>query len=240
MENSQNRIKEISSVFTSALRDHYTVLLMLITAAGLFFRFSGLAAAPLTSDEMAGASLASLSISQIWASIDNGSVINPPLYYWVQHFLLIPGKTEFSVRFLPALCGVLSIPVTYLLGQEFHSRDVGILAAAILAISPYHISCSQYGAPYSMMLLISLVSLIFFVQVIKTGNGSAGAYFGLFSGLAFWVTYYSAILTFSLLLFELVERRKQPLQVSSGEIPGTEHGSNLLLSSHHATFQSGT
>jgi asparagine N-glycosylation enzyme membrane subunit Stt3 len=126
----------------------------------------------------------------------------------------MPGKTEFSIRFLPALCGVLSIPVTYLLGQEFHSREVGILAAAILAISPYHISLSQYGTPYSMMLLISLISLIFFVRMIKTGSGAAGAYFGLFSGLSLWVTYYSVVLTFSLVLFELLERRKQSLQGS--------------------------
>lgn len=228
IENRQNRIKETRLVILSALNDHYTVLLMLITATGLFFRFSGLAGAPLTSDEMAGASLSSLSISKIWASIDNGSVINPPLYYWVQHFLLMPGKTEFSIRFLPALCGTLSIPVTYHLGREFHSRDVGILAAAILAITPFHISCSQYGAPYSMLLLISQVSLFFFIQMIKTGSGAAGAYFGLFSGLAFWVTFYSVVLTFSLVLFELVERRRQSLRVS-GENQALNVGAIFFL-----------
>jgi mannosyltransferase len=212
MENSHNKTKEVRLVIVSALSDHYTVLLTLITAAGLFLRFSGLVTVPLTSDEMTGASLASLSVSRIWTSIGSGSGIHPPMYYWIQHFLLMPGKTEFSIRFLPALCGTLSIPVTYLLGQEFHIRDVGTLAAAIIAISPYHISCSQYGAPYSMMLLISLVSLVFFVQAIKTDSGAAGAYFGLFSGLAFWVTFYSVILTFSLVLFELVERRKRLLQ----------------------------
>lgn len=218
MENGQNRIK-VSLVIVSALSDYYTVSLMLITVAGLLFRFSGLTVAPLTSDEMSGASLASLSISRIWTSIDSGSVINPPLYYWIQHFLLMPGKTEFSIRFLPALCGVLSIPVTYLLGQEFHSRDVGILAAAILAVSPYHLSLSQYGAPYSMMLLISLISLIFFVRMIKTGSGAVGAYFGFFSGLSLWVTYYSVVLTFALVLFELLERRKQSLEVSDETRP---------------------
>jgi mannosyltransferase len=228
MENSQNRGKDVSLVITSTLSDNYTVLLMLITATGLLFRFSGIGGSPLTSEEIAGASLARLSISQIWASIDRGSVFNPPLYFWVQHFLLIPGKTEFFIRFLSALCGTLSIPVTYLLGQEFHSRDVGILAAAILAVSPYHISCSQYGAPYSMMLLITLISIIFFVQLIRTSNSAAGAYFGLFSGLSFWVTYYSIILTFSLVLFEFVERRRHSFQ-ASGETRALNVGAIFFL-----------
>ncbi|MDQ1251061.1 MAG: hypothetical protein QG646_130, partial [Euryarchaeota archaeon] len=94
MENSQNRIKEVSFVIISALRDHYTVLIMLITAAGFFFRFSRLSTTPLTSDEMNSVSLSSLSITQIWTSIDKGSIFNPPLYYWIQHFFLMPGKTE--------------------------------------------------------------------------------------------------------------------------------------------------
>jgi len=81
MENSQNRIKEASLVIVSALSDHYIFSLILITAAGFFFRFSGLSVTRLTSDEITGASLASLSISRIWTSIDSGSVINPPLYY---------------------------------------------------------------------------------------------------------------------------------------------------------------
>jgi mannosyltransferase len=228
MENSQNRIKVVSLVIVSALSDHYTVLLMLITATGLLFRFSGIGIAPLTSEEITSVSLSHLSISHIWESIDSGFVFNPPLYYWIQHFLLIPGKTEFSIRFLPALCGTVSIPVIYLLGQEFHSRDVGILAAAILAISPYHISCSQYGTPYSMMLLISLISIIFFVQVIKTSNSAAGAYFGLFSGLSFWVMYYSIILTFSLALFELIERRRHSFQ-ASGETRALNVGTIFFL-----------
>jgi uncharacterized membrane protein len=216
MENSQSRVKEVSLVLTSALREHYTVLVMLITAAGFFFRFSGLTVTPLTSYEINGASLASLTITRIWTSIDKGSILNPPLYYWVQHFLLMPGKTEFSIRFLPALCGVLSIPAAYYLGQEFHNRDVGILAAAVLATSPYHISISQQGLPYTMVLLISLVSLTLFVQAIKTDSGASWAYFGIVSGLAFWVMFDSIILTFSLLLFEFFDRWRQSLR-GSGE-----------------------
>jgi|GEM_PF-3129224 len=207
LKNKNDLINKVSSDIISVLCDHYIFLLMFITATGLFLRFSGLNVTPLTSGEMAVTSFSRLPVPHIQATIENGSILHPPFYYWIQHFFFMFGVTEFSIRFLPALCGTLSIPVTYLLGKEFHSKDTEILAAAIITISPYHIFCSQDGTPYSMMLLIILVSLVFFVHMIKADSSASGACFGFFSGLAFWVMYYSIILTFSLLLFELVERK---------------------------------
>jgi len=66
------------------------------------------------------------------------------------------------------------------------------------------------------MLLINLIALIFFIQALKTDNGASWAYFGIGSGIAFWVMYDSIILTFSLLLFESFERWRQSLR-GSGE-----------------------
>jgi mannosyltransferase len=205
LKNKHSLISKVASTIISVLCDHYLVLLISITATGLFLRFSGLNVTPLTFGEMAVTSLSRLPIPHLQDAIENGPILHPPFYYWIQHFFLMFGVTEFSIRFLPALCGTLSIPVTYLLGKEFHGKDTGILAAAIIAIFPYHIFCSQDGTPYSMMLLIILVSLVFFVHMIKTDSSACGACFGFFSGLASWVMYYSVILTFSLLLFELVE-----------------------------------
>ena len=63
-----------------------------------------------------------------------------------------------------------------------------------------------------MMLLTSLIAIVVFVQAIKTDNGAAWAYFGIFSGLAIWITFYSVVLTFSFVLFALVERRRRLLR----------------------------
>lgn len=206
-ENKCSLRKRFVSAIISALCDPYILLLIFITATGLFLRFSDLNATPLTSDEMAVNSLSRLPVLHIQTTIEHGPIHHPPFYYWTQHFFLGFGETKYSIRFLSALCGTFSVPVIYLLGKKFHSKDTGILAAAIFAISPYQIFCSQDGTPYSMMLLIISISLIFFINVIKADSSSSGACFGFLTGLASWVMYYSIILTLSLFLFEFVERK---------------------------------
>ena len=46
--------------------------------------------------------------------------------------MLVFGQSEFILRFIPALLGVLTIPVFYYIGKEFADEDVGIIMAALL------------------------------------------------------------------------------------------------------------
>ena len=192
--------------------DHYTLLLMLVTAAGLFLRLYGLGNASISMDEAVDIFLAGLSVSDIWAYIANGFIFHPPLFYWIQHVVLLFGNGEFIVRLPSALYGALTIPVVYLLGKEFHSRDVGILAAGLLAVSPFHIFYSQDARPYTMMLLFCALALVYFMEAMKTDRGDAWVMFGIISGLSVWIVFYAAVLTFSLLLFVVIDRRRRILK----------------------------
>lgn len=208
----RNMIQEIRKSVLDALSDHYTLLLMLVTATGLFLRLFNLGYASFSMDEAVDLFLASLSVSDIWAYIAHGFIFHPPLYYWVQHFVVIFGTGEYIVRFPAALYGALTIPIVYLLGKEFHSRDIGILAAALIAVSPFHVFYSQDARPYSMMLLFCAIALVFFMQAIRTDSGSAWAFFGIFSALSVWIVFYSVVLTFSLMLYAVIERRERILR----------------------------
>lgn len=205
-------VSEAGKSVLDALTDHYTLLLMLVTATGLFFRLYNLGAASISMDEAVDIFLASLSISDIWAYIAHGFIFHPPLFYWVQHFVLMFGTGEFIVRLPSALYGVLTIPVVYLLGKEFHSRDIGIMAAGLLALSPFHIFYSQDARPYAMMLLLCAVALVYFMQAIKTDSGASWVMFGIFSGLSAWTVFYAAVLTFSLFLFVVIDRHERILR----------------------------
>ena len=195
----------------AALADHYTLLLVLVTAAGLCLRLHDLGNASISMDEAVDLFLAGLSISDIWAYIAHGFIFHPPLFYWVQHIVLFFGTGEFIVRLPSALYGALTIPVVYLLGKEFHSRDVGILAAGLLAVSPFHIFYSQDARPYTMMLLFCAIALVYFMEAMKTDSGNAWVMFGIFSGLSVWIVFYAAVLTFSLMLFVVIDRRRRIL-----------------------------
>jgi hypothetical protein len=56
--------------------------------------------------------------------------------YRIQH-------TDWAARAVPALIGVLTVGVTYLLGRRLYGRRAGLIAAALLAVMPYHVVVSR-------------------------------------------------------------------------------------------------
>src|SRR3989344_4871422 len=49
------------------------------------------------------------------------------------------GASEFAVRFPSAIFGILSVWTTYLLTKKLLGKNVGLLSAFLLAISPWHV-----------------------------------------------------------------------------------------------------
>ncbi|MGB6985465.1 MAG: glycosyltransferase family 39 protein [Candidatus Aquilonibacter sp.] len=69
---------------------------------------------------------------------------HPPLYflatyYWVK----LVGISELSLKTLPFLCSVLTVPAIYRLGKLASNAAVGLLAAIIFALSPLAIVLSS-------------------------------------------------------------------------------------------------
>ena len=60
----------------------------------------------------------------------------PPLLYWLNAASLkIFGQNEFAARFPSALCGLLTILVTYVIARHLYGRRSALIAALILATS---------------------------------------------------------------------------------------------------------
>jgi hypothetical protein len=78
---------------------------------------------------------------------------HPPLYYALLHVWLRLGDDAATVRALSALLSVLNIPVLYLLGRRLVGSRAGLLAAAILALSPFHVRFAQEARMYALLSL---------------------------------------------------------------------------------------
>jgi uncharacterized membrane protein len=99
---------------------------------------------------------------------------HPPLYFILSHLWLklFPPIGEYlslwGVRSLSALFGVLSIPAIYFLGKiAFHSRLVGQLSAAMMAVSPYGVFIAQEARHYTLAILFVIISLGFIVVAAR-------------------------------------------------------------------------
>lgn len=70
----------------------------------------------------------------------------PILYYWLQASAIkLFGLKEWSLRFWPALLGVIGTLITYFAGRTLFNRRIGLLSAFILATCPLYYGASHYA-----------------------------------------------------------------------------------------------
>jgi 4-amino-4-deoxy-L-arabinose transferase-like glycosyltransferase len=161
-------------------------LLFLILGVGGALRLHMIGAKSLWGDEAFSVTVARMSLPEIVRTAWWGEA-NMTLYYlflrvWV-HF----GDTEFWMRSLSALFGVLTIAATYALGKRFLSQRVGIVAAALLAVHSYHIRYSQELRSYTLVTLLVVLSTYAFLAVLEAPDRKAfWVLYALFSALAIY------------------------------------------------------
>jgi 4-amino-4-deoxy-L-arabinose transferase-like glycosyltransferase len=70
-------------------------------------------------------------------------------------FVFLFGPNALGVRFLSILSGVLLVVVVFLLGRKIVNKDIGLVAAYLMAISPWAISLSRAGFEANFALLLA-------------------------------------------------------------------------------------
>jgi mannosyltransferase len=194
----------IGNIKDAIFQSRYLQILLSLTLIGAILRFYHLGYNSIWLDEASTLSFAVKSIPDIWQATTAGE-FNPPLFYWTEHIMLLFGNSEVVLRFIPALLGVLTIPLIYLVGKEFMDRNTGIITAAAFALSPFLLYYSQDARAYSMMLFFVTFSLVFYFRALKTNDIWNWALFGILSALAFWSHFYALVIIGALILYALYE-----------------------------------
>ncbi len=194
----------VGNIKEALSRSRYLQLLLSLTLIGAILRFYQLGYNSFWLDEATTFNIAVKTIPDIW-QVTTAGEFNPPLFYWAEHLMLVFGNTEVILRFLPALLGVLTIPLIYLVGREFMDRNTGIIAAAALTFSPFLLFYSQEARAYSMMLFFVTFSMVFYLKALKNNDVRDWALFGILSALAFWSHFYALVIIGALILYALYD-----------------------------------
>jgi mannosyltransferase len=94
------------------------------------------------------------------------------------------GETEFMMRLLPALLGVAGIGAAWLLGRRFFSPRAGLIAAFLIALSPFHIHHSQDLKDYILLPFTGTLMALAFYEARETGRKTWWAAYALLAGAA--------------------------------------------------------
>jgi 4-amino-4-deoxy-L-arabinose transferase-like glycosyltransferase len=118
----------------------------------------------------------------------------PPLYYALAWFWSrLFGTGEVGLRSLSALAGTASIAVVYLAARALPlPRRSGLVAAAIVAVSPVLIWFSQDARAYALVFLFAALSFLFFARARRSGSRRDLGWWAAFSGLALATHYFAA------------------------------------------------
>jgi mannosyltransferase len=92
--------------------------------------------------------------------------VHTPLYFVFLLGWAEIGRSAFIIRYFSVIAGVLAIPLIYATGRLLHGRSVGLTAAFLLTIAPFHIWFSQEARMYSFLALNALAANYFLLRLL--------------------------------------------------------------------------
>jgi uncharacterized membrane protein len=171
------------------------IFLFLIIVLGLCLRLYNITYRGIWLDE---------GISIKWAGMDILSMVintaidvHPPLYYLILHYwMLLFGSSEFAVRMLSTTAGVLTIAAAYKLAKYLFDEKTALISAFLVSISALHIRYAQETRGYTIVALLSVLSIYYFLKLIYSEEKISYPY--LFSSIALVYTHsYGLIIIFT-------------------------------------------
>jgi len=192
--------------------ERYVLILLTILILGLFLRTYCLTCESVWLDE---------GYSILWAKQEPSEMIeavskdvHPPLYFLILHYWIgLFGDAEFTIRFLSVIFGFLAIFMMYRVGSLIFDRNVGIMSSLILSLSVFHIHYSQELRGYSLIVLLTLVSMYFFIRLFQERKTSTSVLYILSSALLLYTHFFGLFVIAAqniYLISEFMLSRKKP------------------------------
>ncbi|MDQ3935934.1 MAG: glycosyltransferase family 39 protein, partial [Actinomycetota bacterium] len=166
----------------------------LITLLGGIRRFATLDDQSIWRDEALTVWQSSMGLGDMLAKLPDAEG-HPPLYPLLEWAMVHAfGDGELAVRTLSALAGTAAIPVLYAAARTLASPRAGLIAAALLAASPFHLWYSQEARPYALMILLAAISFLAFAKLTTAPERRWVVVWAVASSLALATHYFSAFL----------------------------------------------
>jgi mannosyltransferase len=125
------------------------------------------------------------------------------LWLWVRG----AGWSEYGVRYLSVLAGVLTLALLYQTAKlALRRRWLAVFAAGLLAVSPFHVSYSQEARLHVFAGLLAVAATYTFLVALKRGTWRAWLLYTLTAIAGLYTSYYSAFLLAALNMPVLVRR----------------------------------
>ena len=94
-----------------------------------------------------------------------------PFYFYFLHFWLkIFGTNEIVTRLSSVIFGVATIPLTYIVGKKLYDRNVGLISALLVTVSPLMIYYSIEIRMYAAVTFLAVLSMNYLLDYEENPN----------------------------------------------------------------------
>ncbi|MEM6459103.1 MAG: glycosyltransferase family 39 protein [Planctomycetota bacterium] len=146
------------------------VALLTLLAAGL--RLLRLDHGGLWYDELIMARITAGGWDKVWEEL---LLTRPPVYPLLGYaWSSVFGGSDAAIRLLPALLGVATVPVMFLVGRRLFGVAAGLLTAGLLAVAPYQVYYSQEHRYYALVMLLTVASIALLLRGLRVGEPAGG------------------------------------------------------------------
>jgi mannosyltransferase len=129
------------------------------------------------------------SLSRMMAIIHSDQEQTPPLYFVLAWLSAKLGGGAQTLRLPSMVGGLAAIPLVYALGARTVGRLAGLLAAALVALSPFLIFYSTEARSYAVLMFLALASTYALVCALQTGRRRWWALYAVASCAAMYTHY---------------------------------------------------
>jgi 4-amino-4-deoxy-L-arabinose transferase-like glycosyltransferase len=126
---------------------------------------------------------------------------HPPLYYWLLHgWIEVFGDGDRAVRALSGVLGLVAIGLVFVVARRFGGTTLGLLAAAVIAVSPYAIRYSSETRMYELVVVLVLIAWLVLDSAMRRPRLPLLAALFLLSGALLLTHYWAMFLLVAVLL----------------------------------------
>lgn len=183
---------------------------LVLIAFGL--RLAGLDAQSLWRDEVDAVRFALRPVGEILTTFTTPGENGPLYYLLLRPWLAVAGSSEFALRFFSAAMGIVAVPLVARLVRRLPGAEawpaLGLVAALLVATSPYLAWYGQEGKMYTLVVTLVLLSMERYLAALQRGGWQRWLLYVAATSACFYVHFVSALIVpVQMLVFLLHDSR---------------------------------
>jgi hypothetical protein len=191
------------------------IVVLALTAAAVVLRVPGMTQSLALDEVYTFGDVHVKTLGALFSQLHSGPEANPPLYFVLAWATLHLGNHAAWIRVPSLFLGSAAVPLVYLLGRQTVGVRAGVVAAALMAISPFAMFYGNEGRAYATLIFLSALSTVVLLRSLDRRSARWWVLYGLSASAVIYTHYVGAFIIVAQALWAAWTHRDQSLALAA-------------------------